>query len=216
MGRIKGAQKRGQSRYRAGKNDGYEMVTVLVDRFFLLPRLPPRDIYWVTGGRLWRRVRSFIDGPPSLRIPGDPTRASQRSFRNVFSRLFPLGSEAEFFLFSFGKSSVKKWARGKKEGKREERKEGGCVSQRRKRKLRAPVPPLFFSFLFCFVSFFPFSFFTYRYVRRIITQQPVIERVNIIDVYYKYGECKFGSPKPSRSNRQMSRRLPVHLSPVIR
>lgn len=38
---------------------------------------------------------------------------------------------------------------------------------------------LFFCFvLFCFVSFFPFSFFRYRYVRRIITQQPVIERVN--------------------------------------
>lgn len=180
MGRIKGAQKRGQSRYRAGKNDGYEMVTVLVDRFFLLPRLPPRDIYWVTGGRLWRRVRSFIDGPPSLRIPGDPTRASQRSFRNVFSRLFPLGSEVEFFLFSFGKSSVKKWARGKKEGKREERKEGGCVSPSGESESCAHrFHRCFFCFvLFCFVSFFPFSFFTYRYVRRIITQQPVIERVN--------------------------------------
>lgn len=192
------------------------MVTVLVDRFFLLPRLPPRDIYWVTGGRLWRRVRSFIDGPPSLRIPGDPTRASQRSFRNVFSRLFPLGSEAEFFLFSFGKSSVKKWARGKKEGKREERKEGGCVSPSGESESCAHRFHRCFFFLFCFVLFF-FSFFFFHVSLRTSNYYPTARyRACKYDVYYKYGECKFGSPKPSRSNRQMSRRLPVHLSPVIR
>lgn len=93
-----GRIKEHRSEVRAGTGPGK-----MTDTKWLLYQSTGSSCYWTSSARhilgdWWLVAQTFIDGPPSLRIPGDPTQASL--FPNVFS-LLSTPERDEFFFLSF-------------------------------------------------------------------------------------------------------------------